>query len=131
MSKLEIKNYYPDSNIIQIKVNDEYEVIVHRSPEGEVFVDVREFATDEETNLILGKGGLEENVNDDLDGDPFAKKRKREGTPILFDATLSAKKTCELCSAPLAFVVPGIPYGEDMLLCQEHAEKMRKLVKRS
>ena len=69
-----IKNFFPEAEIIQIKT-ETHEIVVHRSKEGEVFVDVREFATDIETNFILGKGNLDEEVNDDLDGDPFAKNR--------------------------------------------------------
>lgn len=68
-----IKNFFPEADIIQIQT-DTYEVVIHRSKEGEVFVDVREFETNIETNLILGEGQTEE-INDDLDGDPFAKNR--------------------------------------------------------
>jgi len=70
---IKIKNFFPEADIIQIQT-DTYEVVIHRSKEGEVFVDVREFETNIETNLILGEGQTEE-INDDLDGDPFAKNR--------------------------------------------------------
>lgn len=72
-----IKNFFPEANIIQI-TTETHEIVVHRSKEGEVFVDVKEFATETETNLILGEDESFEdiaiNYNDDLDGDPFAKK---------------------------------------------------------
>ena len=70
---IKIKNFFPEADIIQIQT-DTYEVVIHRSKEGEVFVDVREFETNIETNLILGEGQTEE-IHDDLDGDTFAKNR--------------------------------------------------------
>ncbi len=54
MAKPRIKNFFPDANVIQIQLEG-YEIVVHKDKVGDIYVDVREFATGEETNLILGE----------------------------------------------------------------------------
>jgi hypothetical protein len=52
--KPRIKNFFP-ADIIQIQLEG-HEVVVHRDLKTkEVFVDIREYATSEEQNLILGE----------------------------------------------------------------------------
>ena len=61
--KPRIKNFYPEADILQIKLEG-YEIVVHRDNlTKEVYVDVREYTTSEEQNFILGTASPTNNSN--------------------------------------------------------------------
>ncbi len=63
LMKPRIKNFYPEADILQIKLEG-YEIVVHRDNlTKEVYVDVRECTTSEEQNFILGTASPTNNSN--------------------------------------------------------------------